>query len=369
MVLKILLNSSLKVNELRNLSSISAFYPWKFHQSRFKGNRSSHSHDYFGNHQKFIGHAVNFMLPSFLIGAICGYGIQQHFGDGSWRDSFGIPKLRAKKKNLEENRIQHNFVADVVEVSASSVVSIEIKERFEDDLDGEILSNGSGFVVQSNGLILTSAHVIIKKPETFIQVTLVDGRQYTGEVEDIDLDFDLALLRIKCNNLPVMKLGESASLKAGEWVAALGSPLALSNTVTAGIVSSIQRQPRELKIQGKNISYIQTDAAITFGNSGGPLVNLGGEAIGINCMKVTSGISFAIPIDYAKEFLAKWRERQIKGKMKEGKPSIKQYVGFTLLNLTPDILYELRQNGQDISDKVTHGILLWRVLPGSPAHK
>lgn len=165
-----------------------------------------------------------------------------------------------------------------------------------------------------------------------------------------------------------MKLGESKSLRTGEWVVALGSPLSLSNTVTAGVVSNTQRASQELGLQGVNINYIQTDAAITFGNSGGPLVNLDGEAIGVNSMKVTSGISFAIPIDYVKDFLQRSLKRsKEKGSEAQGYP-IRQYIGITMLTLTDDLLHELKVRSRTVPSEVQHGVLVWKVIINSPAH-
>lgn len=152
------------------------------------------------------------------------------------------------------NRQKFNFFADIVETAAPAVVYIEIKDnRHRDYFSGEPVtaSNGSGFIVDPNGLILTNAHVVINKPHTFVSVRLQDGRKFIGKVETVDPMSDLATLRIDCKNLPSLKLGKSANLRAGEWVVALGSPLALNNTVTAGVVSSPQRASKELGLHGK----------------------------------------------------------------------------------------------------------------------
>jgi len=268
----------------------------------------------------------------------------------------------------KSRRAEFNFIADVVAETAHSLVYIEIKDTgVRDYFTGQPVthSNGSGFIVESDGLILTNAHVVVNKPRASILVKLQDGTCLQGIVEDVDMKSDLATVRISSRRpLPVMRLGSSDDIRPGEWVVALGSPLSLSNTITAGVVSNKARPPGEMGLQGRDVpEYIQTDAAITFGNSGGPLINLDGEAIGINSMKVTPGISFAIPIDYAKEFLRKSKERSKGGWLKQGE---KRFIGITMVSLNHQLLEELRLRTQ-LPPSVSHGILVYKVVPGSPA--
>ncbi|XP_044764929.1 serine protease HTRA2, mitochondrial-like [Coccinella septempunctata] len=279
-----------------------------------------------------------------------------------------IPRVKADVNHLFNpgGRKNYNFLADVVEIVAPALVYIEIKDKRLDFFTGKpiTVSNGSGFLVESDGLIVTNAHVVTNRFNAIVEVKLYDGRTYKGVIESVDVQSDLATVRIPEKNLPVMKLGNSSNLRPGEFVIALGSPLALSNTVTSGVVSSVHRGSQELGIMGKDMNYIQTDAAITFGNSGGPLVNLDGEAIGVNSMKVTPGISFAIPSNYVKEFLDNSKKHAIKGYNN----SKRKYMGITMITLSPQLIIELQMRSNQVPRNIQSGVLVWKVIFGSPAH-
>lgn len=275
-----------------------------------------------------------------------------------------IPTLEAAQR-IDSNykppslRNRFNFVADVLENVEKSVVNIELLMPYY----RQTLSNGSGFIATDSGLVITNAHVVSGKPGAHIIVTLPDGSKHKGVVEDLDVELDLAI--IKCdfpNKYPALKLGQTADIRNGEFVIAMGSPLTLNNTNTFGIISNKQRSSETLGLN-KTINYIQTDAAITFGNSGGPLVNLDGEVIGINSMKVTAGISFAIPIDYAIEFLHNYEKTD----KKERTVSQKKYIGITMLTLNEKLIEQLRRD-RPIPYGLTHGVLIWRVMYNSPAY-
>ncbi|MBU6465127.1 DegQ family serine endoprotease (plasmid) [Variovorax sp. SCN45] len=155
---------------------------------------------------------------------------------------------------------------------------------------------GSGFILSSDGYVMTNAHVVEGADE--VMVTLTDKREFKAKIIGYDKRSDVAVVKIDATGLPAVKIGDVSRLRVGEWVMAIGSPFGLENTVTAGIVSAKQRDT------GDYLPFIQTDVAINPGNSGGPLINLRGEVVGINSQIYSRsggfmGISFSIPIDEA----------------------------------------------------------------------
>jgi len=157
---------------------------------------------------------------------------------------------------------------------------------------------GSGFIVTSDGYILTNAHVVAEADR--VTVRLADRREFQAKVIGADARTDVAVIKIDAQNLPAVRIGDPSRLKPGQWVLAIGSPFGLENTATAGIISATQRA-----VGGESyVPFIQTDVAVNPGNSGGPLFNMQGEVIGINSMIFSRtggymGLSFAIPIDVA----------------------------------------------------------------------
>lgn len=211
-------------------------------------------------------------------------------------------------------------------------------------------SMGSGFIVSDDGLVLTNNHVIDGADE--IIVRLNDRRELSAKLIGADARSDLAVLKIDAEDLPVVKIGESETLKVGEWVFAIGSPFGFDYTVTAGIVSAMGRNlPSE-----NYVPFIQTDVAINPGNSGGPLFNLEGEVVGINSQIYTRsggfmGVSFAIPIDVAMEVAD---QLQQKGYVARG------WLGVLIQEVSKDL-------AESFGLKKPHGALVAQVVPGSPA--
>ncbi|XP_008276158.1 serine protease HTRA3a [Stegastes partitus] len=287
---------------------------------------------------------------------------------------------------ISSPRYKFNFIADVVEKIAPAVVHIELFVRHPLFGRHVRLSSGSGFIVSHSGVIVTNAHVVtttsavMGRPQ--LRVQLHDGDAYEAVVRDLDKKADIATIKVNPQKkLHVLSLGRSAGLRPGEFVVAIGSPFALQNTVTTGIVSTTQRDGKELGIKDSDMDYIQTDAIINYGNSGGPLVNLDGEVIGINTLKVTAGISFAIPSDRIRRFLTESKTKHSKEKTRLQRrlteepqsdaevSEVKRYfLGIRMITITKALVAGLKHQNPDFPD-VSSGVLVQQVIPNTPAEK
>jgi S1-C subfamily serine protease len=273
-----------------------------------------------------------------------------------------------------------NFIAQAVERVGAAVVRIDSARRVSSDLPdafknpffrrffGEDMpaererverGTGSGFILSADGRILTNAHVV--SGTDTVEVTLKDGRSFEGRVVGSDSVTDVAVVKIDAKGLPIVKMGTSESLVPGQWAIAIGNPLGLDNTVTAGIISAIGRSSTQVGVPDKRVNFIQTDAAINPGNSGGPLLNDRGEVIGVNTAirADAQGLGFAIPIETAQRVA---NQLFAKGKVEH------PYLGIQMVDLTPSIRKEINEN-QEFKLKINQdeGVLIVRVMDDSPA--
>ncbi len=222
----------------------------------------------------------------------------------------------SEQNNLAPGGAPSSF-ADLTAQLQPAVVNIATRQKVQvatslNPLTGERrpvtqeqASGGSGFLISSDGYIVTNNHVVAGGPAgeavDRVTVTLFDGKEYQAEIVGRDPSSDIALLKIRASDLPFVKMADSKKSRVGDWVIAIGNPLGLGNTVTAGIISALQRN---IGAGGAYDRFIQTDTAINPGNSGGPLFNLKGEVVGINNRLISPvganiGVGFAIPADEA----------------------------------------------------------------------
>jgi serine protease Do len=249
--------------------------------------------------------------------------------------------------------------AEIAEKLNPSVVNITCTETNEarnqpenrdDDSDTQPYGFGSGVIIDTQGYILTSNHVV--ETANKIEVKLSDERIFIAKMIGADRDTDLALIKVESEKpLTAAPLGDSNKLKPGQWVMAIGNPFVYDHTVTVGVISALNRN------LNTNIfdSFIQTDAAINFGNSGGPLLNIRGEVIGINTLISSqgTGIGFAIPINMAKEILPQLKE---KGKVTRG------FLGVDPQQVTPELQSSLGLGSSE-------GVIVSSVRKDTPAEK
>ncbi|XP_010025200.2 putative protease Do-like 14 [Eucalyptus grandis] len=247
-----------------------------------------------------------------------------------------------------------------------AVVNLSVPQGFHGITTGK--SIGSGTIINKDGMILTCAHVVVdfqglhSSSKGKVAVTLQDGRTFEGTVVNADMHSDIAIVKINSKApLPTAELGSSGKLRPGDWVVAMGCPLSLQNTVTAGIVSCVDRKSSDLGLGGMRREYLQTDCAINAGNSGGPLVNIDGEVVGVNIMKVlgADGLSFAVPIDSVSKIIEHFK--------KSGRV-IRPWLGLKMVDLNEMIIAQLKERDPAFPD-VKRGVLVPTVTPGSPADR
>lgn len=275
-----------------------------------------------------------------------------------------------------------SFVTSAVDRVGSAVVRIDtertVSSNFEPFLDDPLLrqffgndllqqipreqlqrGQGSGFIIDDSGIVLTNAHVVNQADK--VTVTLKDGRTLEGKVTGTDPVTDLAVVKIEGTDLPVASLGDSSQIQVGDWAIAVGNPLGLDNTVTLGIISTLQRSSTQVGIPDKRLDFIQTDAAINPGNSGGPLLDAMGEVIGINTAirADAMGIGFAIPINTAKP---------IADRLASGQSISHPFVGIEMRTLSPEFAAQINNDPNALFQvPEVNGVLVVRVLTDSPA--
>ena len=260
-----------------------------------------------------------------------------------------------------------NVIVKAVERVGPSVVRIDTEKDINNSM-GQLFGlgpstqrqqgQGSGFITRANGLIFTNEHVV--RGADRVNVTLPDGRRFQGTVLGGDPLTDVAVVKVVAENLPVASLGNSDQLRPGEWAIAIGNPFGLNNTVTAGIISAVDRTDANIG-EGQRVPYIQTDAAVNPGNSGGPLISAAGEVIGMNTAirkAPGAGLSFAVPINLAKRIA-----QQIVSTGQASHP----FIGVQLRSLTPQLAREINATSTRCTVPVVNGGLVVDVVPDTPA--
>ncbi len=330
---------------------------------------------------------------SLLLGVVLTFGTIRVLSSSAAPNATESSLISAKTETVKEiaqapkpkaaNLPGGSFVSAAVERTGDAVVRIDTEktvtqrldpfledpffreffgDRFRQQVPQErtVRGQGSGFIFDENGTILTNAHVVSQADK--VTVTLKDGRRFEGVVKGTDSITDLAVVKIQPQgDMPVAPLGNSDVVKVGDWAIAVGNPVGLDNTVTLGIISTLNRSSSEVGILDKRIDFLQTDAAINPGNSGGPLLNENGEVIGINTAirPDAMGIGFAIPINKAKS---------LSEVLAAGKEVPHPYVGIQMVTLTPEAA---KENNQDPNSRIivpeVEGVLVVRVIPNSPA--
>jgi serine protease Do len=265
-----------------------------------------------------------------------------------WTESQGgiIPADVARLNDVIHSTAERLKPA-LVQIRVRRAVEREAAEGEQPGTPEERRASGSGFIIRQDGYIVTNEHVVDGAER--IQVKLHDGRRFEARLVGQDERVDLALIKIEATGLPTAGLGDSNRLRVGEFVLALGHPFGLEQTVSFGIVS---RKGAPLQVAAPGFDFIQTDAAVNPGNSGGPLINMAGEVVGVNSMAARNGsIGFAIPVNLVKGLLPQLAS---KGKVEWG------WLGVSIAEVGEEEM--LKHNLKE-----PRGVLVRQVMAGQPA--
>ncbi|MEM8674790.1 MAG: HhoA/HhoB/HtrA family serine endopeptidase [Cyanobacteria bacterium P01_G01_bin.67] len=340
---------------------------------------------------KFFSHKLGVYLSIFVLGGGLGFWSSRNTRQATVIEQAQVyPTAMPTQLNSPSSGKEQdvNFIAAavqkvgpaVVRIDASRQVSSALPDNFKHPLfrrffgsseEGDRSSaardtpervergTGSGFIIGSDGRLITNAHVVNGAEQ--VQVTLKDGTSYEGKVLGTDSFTDVAVIKINATDLPTVNFGDAENLIPGEWAIAIGNPLGLDNTVTVGIISALGRSSSQVGVPDKRVRFIQTDAAINPGNSGGPLLNSQGEVIGINTAirADAQGLGFAIPIETAQRIAS-----QLFAKGQADHP----YLGIHMINLNQETRAKIDSSKEfDFKVAEQEGVLVVKVIPRSPA--
>ncbi len=313
-----------------------------------------------------------------VLGMILGLALLRAFTPMKAEEASAVPKIDRVTQNLHEGR--SNAITQAVALAEPAVVGINVVqvERYierspfsRDPFWGQLFPDrvvehpvqnlGSGFIISSDGLVLTNEHVVHQARK--IVVTLPDGREVSAEIVGADYNSDIALLDLEGEGYPTVEMGDSDEVIIGEWAIAVGNPFGLfaksSPSVTVGVVSATERDFGAQDDERVFIGMLQTDAAINPGNSGGPLLNALGQVVGMNTMIYSRnggsvGLGFAIPVNRVREIM--------KDLMTRGFVDRDIWTGIWIRDLNRATALGLKYRGD-------HGVLIVELNPGSPAER
>ena len=315
---------------------------------------------------------ISVMLLSLIIGSIGGIGgvLLLSSDNGALAKKLGVSDLSIPTTSTEKIVVEESSaIIDAANKVSPSVVSIKTKSTAQNIFGQtyETEGGGTGFIITNDGLILTNKHVVSDTSASYT-VVLASGKTYDAKIQSLDPMRDMAVIKIDATDLPVVELGDSDSLKVGQWVVAVGNALGqFENSVTAGIISARNRTVEASDSAGSTSEtlngMLQTDAAINSGNSGGPLVNLKGQVVGINTAVASNAqsIGFAIPINDAKTAI---------DSIKTTGRIIRPYLGVRYVQINQD-LAKKNSLSVDYGALVKSGSSVGQpaVVSGSPADK